>query len=87
MPVNVGLTFLIGGIIGWILVKLLKPNLKVEGLIIAACSSGTYHGKVCSECVKFEGIEKLKVKKLTMYLDLFDECFFFYQEIWGTFLL
>ncbi|XP_020217283.1 protein PIN-LIKES 7 isoform X1 [Cajanus cajan] len=40
MPVNVGLTFLIGGIIGWILVKLLKPNLKVEGLIIAACSSG-----------------------------------------------
>lgn len=40
MPVNVGLTFLIGGIAGWILVKLLKPNLKVEGLIIAACSSG-----------------------------------------------
>ncbi|XP_058772668.1 protein PIN-LIKES 7-like [Vicia villosa] len=40
MPVNVGLTFLIGGILGWILVKLLKPNLKVEGLIIAACSSG-----------------------------------------------
>ncbi|GAU28102.1 hypothetical protein TSUD_223430 [Trifolium subterraneum] len=31
MPVNVGLTFLIGGILGWILVKLLKPNLKVEG--------------------------------------------------------
>ncbi|XP_027361711.1 protein PIN-LIKES 7-like [Abrus precatorius] len=40
MPVNVGLTFLIGGIIGWLLVKLLKPNLKVEGLIIASCSSG-----------------------------------------------
>jgi len=43
MPVNVGLTFLIGGILGWILVKLLRPNLKVEGLIIAACSSGIYH--------------------------------------------
>jgi hypothetical protein len=40
MPVNVGLTFLIGGILGWILVKLLKPNLKVEGLIIASVSSG-----------------------------------------------
>lgn len=40
MPVNVGITFLIGGILGWILVKLLRPNLKVEGLIIAACSSG-----------------------------------------------
>ncbi|CAL0331660.1 unnamed protein product [Lupinus luteus] len=40
MPVNVGLTFLIGGILGWILVKLLKPNLKLEGLIIASCSAG-----------------------------------------------
>ncbi|KAF1861951.1 hypothetical protein Lal_00026446 [Lupinus albus] len=40
MPVNVGLTFLIGGILGWILVKLLKPNLKLEGLLIASCSAG-----------------------------------------------
>ncbi|XP_019422407.1 PREDICTED: protein PIN-LIKES 7-like isoform X2 [Lupinus angustifolius] len=40
MPVNVGLTFLIGGILGWILVKSLKPNLKLEGLIIASCSAG-----------------------------------------------
>lgn len=46
MPVNVGLTFLIGGILGWILVKLLKPNLKVEGLIIAACSSGSIASKL-----------------------------------------
>jgi len=45
MPVNVGLTFLIGGILGWILVKLLRPNLKVEGLIIAACSSGIVRDK------------------------------------------
>ncbi|RHN41828.1 putative membrane transport protein [Medicago truncatula] len=41
MPVNIGLTFLFGGILGWIIVKLLKPNMKVEGLIIASCSSGT----------------------------------------------
>ncbi|KAI9109601.1 hypothetical protein K1719_019231 [Acacia pycnantha] len=40
MPVNVALTFLIGGIIGWMIVKCLKPNLKLEGLIIASCSSG-----------------------------------------------
>ncbi|CAK8561943.1 unnamed protein product [Lathyrus sativus] len=40
MPVNIGLTFLIGGILGWLIVKLLKPNLKVEGLIIASCSTG-----------------------------------------------
>ncbi|XP_004509460.1 protein PIN-LIKES 7-like [Cicer arietinum] len=40
MPVNIGLGFLIGGFLGWIIVKLLKPNMKVEGLIIASCSSG-----------------------------------------------
>ncbi|CAL0313094.1 unnamed protein product [Lupinus luteus] len=40
MPVNIGFTFIIGGILGWIIVKLMKPNLKVEGLIIAACSTG-----------------------------------------------
>ncbi|XP_059286661.1 protein PIN-LIKES 7-like isoform X1 [Lycium ferocissimum] len=40
MPVNVGLTFLFGGILGWIAVKILKPKPHLEGLIIAACSSG-----------------------------------------------
>ncbi|KAK7346268.1 hypothetical protein VNO80_20783 [Phaseolus coccineus] len=40
MPINIGLTFLIGGILGWIIVKVLKPNLKVQGLIIASCSTG-----------------------------------------------
>ncbi|KAE9614567.1 putative membrane transport protein [Lupinus albus] len=40
MPVNIGFTFIIGGFLGWIIVKLLKPNLKVEGLLIAACSTG-----------------------------------------------
>ncbi|GAB2254226.1 hypothetical protein Droror1_Dr00022035 [Drosera rotundifolia] len=39
MPVNVGLTFLIGGILGWIMVKLLKPEPYLEGLVIAICSS------------------------------------------------
>lgn len=41
MPVNVGLTFLFGGILGWIAVKILKPKPHLEGLIIATCSSGT----------------------------------------------
>ncbi|KAM3362851.1 protein PIN-LIKES 7 [Capsicum galapagoense] len=40
MPVNVGLTFLFGGILGWIVVKILKPKPYLEGLIIATCSSG-----------------------------------------------
>ncbi|XP_009759350.1 protein PIN-LIKES 7 isoform X2 [Nicotiana tabacum] len=40
MPVNVGLTFLFGGILGWIAVKILKPKPHLEGLIIATCSSG-----------------------------------------------
>ncbi|KAL2905963.1 Protein PIN-LIKES 5 [Bienertia sinuspersici] len=39
MPINVGLTFLIGGILGWIAVKLLKPGSHLEGLVIASCSA------------------------------------------------
>lgn len=42
MPVNIGLTFLIGGILGWIAVKILKPKPHLEGLIIATCSSGNF---------------------------------------------
>ncbi|KAL0920300.1 hypothetical protein M5K25_009425 [Dendrobium thyrsiflorum] len=40
MPVNIGITFLIGGILGWIVVKILKPARHLEGLIIANCSAG-----------------------------------------------
>ncbi|XWS42248.1 hypothetical protein CRYUN_Cryun17cG0151900 [Craigia yunnanensis] len=40
MPVNIGITFLVGGIVGWIVVKILKPKPHLEGLIIATCSSG-----------------------------------------------
>ncbi|XP_031269255.1 protein PIN-LIKES 7-like [Pistacia vera] len=40
MPVNIGLTFLLGGILGWIVVKILRPKPYLEGLIIATCASG-----------------------------------------------
>lgn len=40
MPINIGITFLVGGIVGWIVVKLLRPKPHLEGLIIATCSSG-----------------------------------------------
>ncbi|XP_030975337.1 protein PIN-LIKES 7-like [Quercus lobata] len=40
MPVNIGLTFLFGGILGWVAVKILRPKPHLEGLIIATCSSG-----------------------------------------------
>ncbi|XP_024016436.1 protein PIN-LIKES 5 isoform X2 [Eutrema salsugineum] len=40
MPVNMGLTFLIGGILGWMVVKILKPPPYLEGLIVATSSSG-----------------------------------------------
>lgn len=42
MPVNIGLTFLFGGILGWIVVKILKPKPYLEGLVIAASSSGCF---------------------------------------------
>ncbi|KAK4764024.1 hypothetical protein SAY87_013462 [Trapa incisa] len=40
MPINIGITFLVGGILGWLLVKLLKPKPHLEGLVIATCSAG-----------------------------------------------
>lgn len=40
MPVNMGLTFLIGGLLGWLVVKILKPPPYLEGLIVATCSAG-----------------------------------------------
>ncbi|KAK1297053.1 hypothetical protein QJS10_CPB15g00206 [Acorus calamus] len=40
MPVNIGLTFLFGGILGWVVVKILKPEKYLEGLVIASCSAG-----------------------------------------------
>ncbi|KAK8717640.1 hypothetical protein V6N13_044901 [Hibiscus sabdariffa] len=40
MPVNIGITYLVGGVVGWIVVKILRPKPHLEGLIIATCSSG-----------------------------------------------
>ncbi|CAN4116715.1 unnamed protein product [Withania somnifera] len=40
MPINVGLTFLVGGTLGWLVVKILKPEVHLEGLIVATCSAG-----------------------------------------------
>ncbi|XP_020260131.1 protein PIN-LIKES 5-like isoform X1 [Asparagus officinalis] len=40
MPVNIGFTFLIGGSLGWVAVKILRPEKHLEGLIIANCSAG-----------------------------------------------
>ncbi|CAL9065943.1 protein PIN-LIKES 7-like [Musa acuminata AAA Group] len=40
MPVNIGITFLVGGILGWIVVKILRPPKHLEGLVIASTSAG-----------------------------------------------
>lgn len=41
MPVNIGIIFLVGGLIGWVAVKALKPPKHLRGLIIASCSAGS----------------------------------------------
>ncbi|KAL3838822.1 hypothetical protein ACJIZ3_023413 [Penstemon smallii] len=40
MPVNIGLTFLVGGTFGWIAVKIIRPKPHLGYLIIAMCASG-----------------------------------------------
>ncbi|CAN6198857.1 unnamed protein product [Urochloa humidicola] len=40
MPVNIGITFIVGGILGWIACNILKPPQHFRGLIMAFCSAG-----------------------------------------------
>ncbi|KAL8046951.1 hypothetical protein ABFS82_08G212000 [Erythranthe guttata] len=40
MPVNIGITFLVGGFFGWIAVKIVRPQPHIQDLIIAICSAG-----------------------------------------------
>ncbi|KAK3129485.1 hypothetical protein QOZ80_6BG0480490 [Eleusine coracana subsp. coracana] len=40
MPVNIAITFMVGGILGWIACNILKPPPHFRGLIIAFCSAG-----------------------------------------------
>jgi len=40
MPVNIGITFIIGGTLGWIACNILKPPQHFRGLIMAFCSAG-----------------------------------------------
>lgn len=40
MPVNIAITFMIGGILGWIACNILKPPQHFRGLIMAFCSAG-----------------------------------------------
>ncbi|KAH6797026.1 Auxin efflux carrier family protein [Perilla frutescens var. hirtella] len=40
MPVNIGITFLLGGTLGWIAVKIIKPQPYLQYLVIAMCATG-----------------------------------------------
>uniref|UniRef100_K4AKH2 Auxin efflux carrier component n=1 Tax=Setaria italica TaxID=4555 RepID=K4AKH2_SETIT len=40
MPVNMGIIFLFGAVLGWVSVKAFRPREHLQGLVIASCSSG-----------------------------------------------
>ncbi|KAJ0974508.1 hypothetical protein J5N97_016473 [Dioscorea zingiberensis] len=40
MPVNIGIVFVIGTILGWLIVKILRPEQYLEGVVMATCSAG-----------------------------------------------
>ncbi|KAL2334141.1 hypothetical protein Fmac_015354 [Flemingia macrophylla] len=40
MPVNVLCTFILGSALGWILIKMTRPPIHMEGLILGCCSAG-----------------------------------------------
>ena len=43
MPVNIGITFLIGTILGWLVIRIVRPEHHLEGLVIASCSAGNFN--------------------------------------------
>lgn len=40
MPVNVLLTFIIGSLLGWIVIVITKPPSHLRGLILGCCAAG-----------------------------------------------
>nr|CAB3457825.1 unnamed protein product [Digitaria exilis] len=40
MPVNIAITFIVGGVLGWIACNILKPPKHFRGLIMSFCSAG-----------------------------------------------
>ncbi|PIN23398.1 putative membrane protein [Handroanthus impetiginosus] len=42
MPVNIGITFLVGGALGWAAVKILRPEPYLQDLIIAMSATGNF---------------------------------------------
>ncbi|URE00863.1 Membrane transport protein [Musa troglodytarum] len=54
MPVNIGITFLIGGILGWAAVKILKLEHHLQALVIASCSAA-----ICDEDGNPFGLSKI----------------------------
>lgn len=40
MPINIAITFVVGGTFGWLAVKMLNPEPYLQDLIIAMCSAG-----------------------------------------------
>ncbi|KAM0887475.1 hypothetical protein ACQ4PT_029019 [Festuca glaucescens] len=42
MPVNIGIIFLTGGVLGWVVVLLLRPPQHLRGLVVASCSAANF---------------------------------------------
>ncbi|CAN6290808.1 unnamed protein product [Urochloa humidicola] len=42
MPVNMGIIFLIGAVLGWVSIKAFGPGEHLQGVVIACCSSGNW---------------------------------------------
>lgn len=42
MPVNILVTFLVGSLLGWILIQLARPPPHLRGLILGCCAAGTF---------------------------------------------
>lgn len=42
MPVNIGIIFFAGGVLGWLAVLILRPPPHLRGLVVASCSAANF---------------------------------------------
>ena len=48
MPINLLLTFIIGSLLGWIVILITKPPSHLRGLIVGCCDAGNKTLKIMS---------------------------------------
>lgn len=84
MPFNVLITFLVGSILGWIVVQFTRPPSHFRGLIVGCCAAGLLKFYNTIYIYGFCYLQHPLFHSRNVFLMIFNLCV---QETWGTCLL